>query len=97
MDLNDSAFGKIRVREILGAEPGLDALDRMLGEEIGLLVRGLEGRSPEELVRLRESQARIMRDIDSRPGAMALPQSKIRLFEQYCSRYLAAIDGRLGP
>ena len=92
MDLNDLVFGKIRVRDILGAEPDLEVSQKMLDEEIKLLINDLKGKSLDQLNNLKESQKEIEREINSRPGAMALPQSKIKLFTEYNSRYLDFIN-----
>ncbi len=96
MDLNDPAFGRIKICEILGAEPGLEATRQMLEAEIEVLIRNLEGRDVGELRALRAQQLRAHRTLNSRPGAMALPQGKIRLFSDFSSRYVDHIESRLG-
>jgi len=93
--LNDPAFGRIKAREILGAEPDLDSTERMLEGELRELVRDLEGKDPEELERLKARQLQVHREINSRPGAMALPQGKIRLFSEFSSRYIDSIRHRI--
>ncbi len=93
--LNDLAFGRIKVREILGAEPDLDAIRQMLESEMKELTAGLEGRDVGELDGLKIRQICVHREVNSRPGAMALPQRKIRLFSDFSSQYIDAIEKRL--
>ena len=95
MDLNDLAFGKIKVREILGAEPDLEITKKMLEEESKLLIKQLEGESIEKLRELKREQQEVRKEINSRPGAMALPQSKIRLFTEFSSKYIDSIDQKI--
>jgi len=95
IELNDLAFGRIRVREILGAEPDLDSTEKMLEDEIRALVSDLEGKNPGELAELKARQLQVHREINSRPGAMALPQGKIRLFSGFSSRYIDSIQQRI--
>ena len=95
MDLNDLVFGKIKVREILGAEPDLDFTRKMLEDEIRVLIKDLEGKNPDELMKLKTQQLEIHKEINSRPGAMALPQSKIKLFSEFSSQYIDAIQQKI--
>jgi len=93
--LNDLAFGRIKTREILGAEPDLDLTKKMLKDEIRALILDLEGKSPRELMRLKDRQLQVRREINSRPGAMALPQSKIRLFSEFSAQYTDSIQQKI--
>jgi len=95
IELNDLAFGRIRVHEILGAEPDLDSTEKMLEDEIRALVSDLEGKNPGKLAELKARQLQVHREINSRPGAMALPQGKIRLFSEFSSRYIDSIQQRI--
>ena len=95
IELNELAFGKIKAREILGAEPDIDATNNMLEQEITIMLKNLKGKTEEELVNLKTKQIEIEKGINSRPGAMALPQNKIRLFTEYSLRYIKDIEKEL--
>ena len=92
IDLNESAFGKIKVCEILGASPDIKNISNMLECEIASLRKNLKNLSKNELELVKTRQAKIASEINSRPGAMALPQNKISLFTECNTRYIEFIE-----
>ena len=85
-------FGDITTKEIIGAAPPAlpDTRDN-LEKELAALLAELESVPAQHLEKLLEGQ-KIARDhINSRPGAMALAQSKIQLFNEYNEKYVGAI------
>ena len=94
--LDESVFGRIKAKEILGAEPDIQSIKEMLEQEIISLTQNLEHLKTDELEHVKTKQVEIQKSIDSRPGAMALPQNKIRLFAQYSTRYIKFIEERIG-
>ena len=97
LDLDRRVFGRITAKEIIGARPPAipDTRD-MLASELDSLLAGLEGRDVPDLLRLLEEQRSAESAINDRPGAMALAQDKIRLFNEYSGMYVDAISERCG-
>lgn len=95
LDLDRRVFGRIMAREIIGARPPAvpDTKD-MLAAELEVLLAGLAGAGAEELRRLLAEQVDADSAVNGRPGAMALAQDKIRLFNEYSRRYTDAIRAR---
>lgn len=96
MDLGEPVFGRIRLCDILGSRPAMNEFVVMLDGECGLLLGQVRTCPAGELGRLRDEYIEMIRHVTSRPGSMALPQGKIRLFERACRRCIEAIDVRLG-
>ena len=95
IELDELVFGKIKAKEILGAKPDVEDTRVALEQEMTLLLKNLDSLTKEELKTQNLRQMQLEKEINSRPGAMALPQNKIRLFTKYNSRYVEAIQERL--
>lgn len=101
LELDKKVFGHITTKEVIGADPPLQGMRAMLEQELVILASQLGGLGPERLAELlKEQQARDAR-VNSRPGAMALAQGKIKLYNEYSKRYADIIAQRmaqrLGP
>jgi len=96
MELDRKIFGKITTKEIIGAEPPEipDTRD-ILEKELAILLVELESQSKENLEKILEQQKIIHKDINSKTGAMALAQNKIRLFNEYNKKYIQTINEKL--
>ena len=96
LELDKKVFGKITTKEIIGAAPPAfpDTRD-ILEKELESLLAQLASLSKEDLERLLEQQQIAQMHINSRPGAMALAQTKIRLFNDYSQKYLQSIEQKL--
>ncbi len=96
LELDKKIFGKITTKEIIGAKPSAipDTKD-ILEKELGILLADLESQSKENLENLLEQQKITEKHVNSRPGAMALSQNKIKLFNEYNKKYVQTIKEKL--
>ena len=93
LELDKKVFGNIMTREIIGAEPPLDPDTKKIFEkEFAILVKELESKSKTKLTRILEEQTNARDHVNSRPGAMALAQNKIQLFNEYNEKYIKIIE-----
>ncbi len=95
MDLNQKVFGNITVKEIIGGMPTKIEIEQKFIQELEILLQKLNKKEEVELKILSDNQKKLEREVNSRPGAMALAQEKISLFVEYSNRYLEAIERRL--
>lgn len=95
-DLDRKIFGKITTKEIIGASPvAIPDTQNLLEAELQNLTRKLELQSKETLQKLLEEQQIAEKYVNSRPGAMALAQDKIKLFTEYSQKYIQIINKSL--
>ncbi len=98
IDLERKIFGNIRAREIIGeippAEP--DTREKLLAE-LEKLTNELTNKSREELESLLNYQNQVQRQVNSRPGAMALPQDKIEMFVAFNEKYMNLLRRAIKP
>ena len=93
LELDKKVFGTIMTREIIGAEPPLDPdTKEIFQKEFVILTKEIKSKSQTELVRILEEQTNARDLINSRPGAMALAQNKIQLFNEYNEKYIKTIE-----
>jgi len=96
MELDRKVFGKITTKEIIGAfPPAVPDTKNLLDSELNQLTNQLESHSKEDLQKLLEDQEIAQKHVNSRPGAMALAQDKIRLFSEYNQKYIQTIKDKL--
>lgn len=89
IDLEKKVFGNIRAREIIGEKPPAEPQTReRLLVEFERLTQELPNKPKEELESLLNSQEEVQRQMNSRPGAMALPQDKIEMFTIFNTKYV---------
>ena len=96
LDLDKKVFGSITTKEIIGADPPAlpDTKENFEKELVTLLVE-LELVPKVNLEKLLEEQKIAENHINSRPGAMALAQDKIQLFNEYNEKYIQSITKKL--
>lgn len=96
LELDKKVFGKITTKEIIGSDPPEipDTKDN-LEQELVTLLAELESTPKENLEKLLEEQKIAESHINSRPGAMALAQNKIKLFNEYSKKYTQKIKEKL--
>ena len=96
IELDKKVFGKITTKEIIGSDPPAipDTRD-LLENELNLLLAELELTSSTNLEKILEQQNIAEQHINSRPGAMALAQNKIKLFNEYNEKYVKNIKQKL--
>ena len=96
LDLDKKIFGNITTKEIIGADPpALPDTKENLEKELSTLLAELESVPKMNLEKLLEEQKTAENHINSRPGAMALAQDKIQLFNEYNEKYLQSITKKL--
>ena len=87
-NLDQKVFGKITTKEIIGADPNLEKTKLILENELEILLSELKSNSRENLKNLLDEQKKAEDHINSRPGAMALAQNKIQLFNEFSRKYI---------
>ncbi|MGY5148329.1 MAG: hypothetical protein ACW9W4_10065 [Candidatus Nitrosopumilus sp. bin_7KS] len=96
LDLDRKVFGNITTKEIIGADPpALPNTKENLEKELITLLAELESAPKANLEKLLEEQKNSENHINSRPGAMALAQNKIQLFNEYSEKYVQSITKKL--
>lgn len=95
MDLNAKVFGNITLKEVIGEIPSRAEIENSFSQEFKSLLKELDKKDQNELRTLLEDQTEMKRQVDSRPGAMALAQDKIALFVEFCKKYTDAIGSKL--
>ena len=94
-ELNKKVFGKITTKEIIGAVPPITDVKKLLENEFQNLINELKSQTKDDLKKLLKEQQIVNKHINSRPGAMALAQDKIRLFTEYNQKYIQNINEKL--
>lgn len=96
LELDKKVFGKITTKEIIGADPPeIPDTKNNLEKELTTLLAELDSTSKENLEKLLEEQKISEDHINTRPGAMALAQNKIKLFNEYSEKYTQRIKEKL--
>ena len=96
VELDKKVFGKITTKEIIGADPPeIPDTKNILEKELTILLEELESQPKGNLENLLEQQKIAETHINSRPGAMALAQNKIQLFNEYNKKYVQTIKTKL--
>jgi hypothetical protein len=96
VELDKKVFGNVETKVIIGADPPENPDTRdILEKELESLLGELESQPKENLQKLLEQQKIAEKHINSRPGAMALAQNKIQLFNKYNEKYVQTIKQKL--
>jgi hypothetical protein len=96
LELDKKIFGSITTKEIIGADPpAFPDTKENLENELATLLAELESVPKVNLGKLLEEQKIAENHINSRPGAMALAQNKIQLFNEYNEKYVKSIKEKL--
>ena len=96
LELDKKVFGDITTKEIIGADPpAIPDTKERLEKELENLLSQLESTPKENLEKLLEQQNDFDAHINSRPGAMALAQNKIQLYNEFSGKYVDAIKKKL--
>ena len=74
-------------KEIIGEVPHEKEFQENLENELLKLCNNIKEKSKEEIEKLLGNQLEVEKLVNSRPGAMALAQSKIRLYTEYSKKY----------
>ena len=96
LKLDKKVFGTITTKEIIGVyPPAIPDTDDILKNEFVILLEDLKSQPKENLEKLLEEQKIAEAHVNSRPGAMALAQDKIQLFNEYNNKYIQTIQEKL--
>ena len=95
IELDRKVFGKITAKEIIGAEPPIHITKTMLEKEFRMLLTQLDSKSEDDLIYLLKQQQIAEKQINSRPGAMALAQNKIQMYTEFSQKYIQIIKSKL--
>jgi hypothetical protein len=95
LELNKKVFGNIMTQEIIGSEPSISEIKIIFEKELEFLIDKLESVSKENLENLLVEQKICEKLVNTRPGAMALNQSKIEMFNDYNNRYIKKVNTKL--
>ena len=95
LELNKKVFGNIMTQEIIGAEPSIIEIKTIFEKELLILVANLESISKENLDNIVKQQKICEKHVNTRPGAMALNQSKIEMFNEYNNKYLEKVKEKI--
>ena len=82
-------------QEIIGSEPSISEIKIRFEKEFQTLIKNLESISKQNLENILEQQKISQKHINTRPGAMALNQSKIEMFNDYNNRYFKKINEKI--
>jgi len=96
IQLDKKVFGQITTKEIIGAEPpAIPDTKNILEKEFTNLIKELKSQPHNILEKFLENQHEAEKHINTRPGAMALAQNKIQLFNEYNHKYVQEIKKQL--
>ena len=96
VELEKKVFGNIKTQLIIGADPPANPDTKNIFEkELDILLEELESQPKESLEKLLEQQKIAEKHINSRPGAMALAQNKIELFNEFNKKYVQIMKEKL--
>ena len=96
VDLNKKVFGTVTAKEVIGSEPPLHPeTSSKLENEFNLLVNELNNKSKNELEKILQEQKENIKQMNSRPGSMAIAQDKIKLFTDFSFKYIQEIENKL--
>ena len=95
LELNKKVFGNIMTQEIIGSEPSIAEIKIIFEKELVNLLDKLKLISKENIQDILEQQKICEKHVNTRPGAMALNQSKIEMFNEYNNKYLEKIKERI--
>ena len=96
VDLNMRVFESFTFKDVIGETPPVGPeMAKKVEVEVQSLVKGLANKSKESLEETLDEQLRIKRELNRLSGAMALSQSKIRLFVEFITKYISEIESRI--
>ena len=96
LELDKKVFGNITTKEIIGADPPAIPDTRDIFEkELSTLLAELSSQPKINLEKILDEQKIAETHINTRPGAMALAQDKIQMFNKYNEKYVQSIKEKL--
>ncbi|MFB5620602.1 MAG: hypothetical protein ACE5RC_05675 [Nitrosopumilus sp.] len=96
LELDKKVFGNITTKEIIGADPpAIPETRDNFEKELSTLLLELSSQPKINLEKLLDKQKIAEAHVNSRPGAMALAQNKIQMFNEYNQKYIQSIKEKL--
>ena len=95
LELTKKVFGNVMTQEIIGSEPSISEIKIRFEKELEILNKNLESISKEDLKNILKQQKISQKHVNTRPGAMALDQPKIEMFNDFNNKYLEKISEKL--
>ena len=95
LELTKKVFGNVMTQEIIGSEPSISEIKIRFEKELEILNKNLESISKEDLENILKQQKISQKHVNTRPGAMALDQPKIEMFNDFNNKYLEKISEKL--
>jgi len=95
LELTKKVFGNVMTQEIIGSEPSISEIKIRFEKELEILNKNLESISKEDLENILKQQKISQKHVNTRPGAMALDQPKIEMFNDYNNRYFKKINEKI--
>ena len=96
LELDKKVFGTITTKEVIGADPPtVPDTQNNFENELVILLAELASYSKIDLEKLLEEQKIAETHVNNRPGAMALAQDKIQMFNVFNQKYVKAIKEKL--
>ena len=95
LELTKKVFGNIMTQEIIGSEPPISEIKIIFEKELKILIKNLDSISKENLKNLLEQQKICQKHVNTRPGAIALDQPKIEIFNKYNNKYLEKLNEKI--
>ena len=96
LELDKKVFGNITTKEIIGADPpAIPDTRNILEKELSILLTELSSQPKINLEKILDEQKIAETHINTRPGAMALAQDKIQMFNVYNEKYIQSIKEKL--
>ncbi len=96
VNLSIRVFDSYTLQDILGESPQADQrLREKLENETTSLIHNLQSKSNSELQDILSQHILAKQEITKFSGAQALDQSKIEMFHEFLSKYIAEIEKRI--
>ncbi|HSA98745.1 MAG TPA: hypothetical protein VLF17_06670 [Candidatus Nitrosotenuis sp.] len=96
VDLNMRVFESFAFKDIIGETPlAGPEMEKKIETEVRSLVKNLTNKDKKDLEKTLAEQLKIKRELDRLSGAMALSQSKIRLFVEFITKYISEIESKI--
>lgn len=96
VDLNMRVFESFAFMDVIGEMPPAGPeMTKKIETEVLSLVKNLANKNQKDLEQTLAEQLGIKRELVRLSGAMALSQSKIHLFIEFMTKYIAEIESKL--
>lgn len=96
VNLNMRVFESFAFKDIIGEIPlAGPEMTKKIETEVQSLIKNLTNKNQKDLEETLAEQLRIKRELVRLSGAMALSQSKIRLFIEFITKYITEIESRM--